>query len=169
MAERGIDLGRRGFLKGLLPSDPAVIRPPWSLEETIASACTGCGACISACPQAIIRLDARQRPEIDFSSSECTFCGACAEACPEPVFDRARPGFQHIALIGDMCFAARGIVCQSCGDACPEAAIRFRPRRGGPALPELAVDQCTGCGACIAACPAAAIGTRPTAAEAAHA
>ncbi|KFC63285.1 ferredoxin-type protein [Bosea sp. LC85] len=169
MAERGIDLGKRGFLKGLLPSDPAVIRPPWSVEETIASACTGCGACISACPQAIIRLDARQRPEIDFSSSECTFCGACAEVCSEPVFDRARPGFQHIALIGDMCFAARGVVCQSCGDACPEAAIRFRPRRGGPALPELAVDQCTGCGACIAACPAAAIGTRPTAAEAAHA
>lgn len=169
MAERGIDLDRRGFLKGLLPSQPSAIRPPWSLDETIASACTGCGACISACPEAIIRLDARQRPEIDFSSRECTFCGACAAACPEPVFDRGRSAFQHIALIEDTCFAARGIVCQSCGDACPEAAIRFRPRLGGPALPELAADQCTGCGACIAACPAAAIGTRLTAAEGTHA
>ena len=38
---------------------------------------------------------------------------------------------------GEACFAARGVVCQSCGDACPEGAIRFRPRLGGPALPTL--------------------------------
>lgn len=160
-------LDRRSFLRGRIAPRPEAVRPPWSREATITAACTACGACATACPQHIITPDADGRPAIAFSS-ECTFCGACAEACPEPVFDLAAPAFGHVAAIGAQCFAARGIVCQSCGDACPEAAIRFRPRLGGPALPEIASDRCTGCGACIAACPAAAIATRVPA-EAAHA
>ncbi|MDX3808472.1 MAG: ferredoxin-type protein NapF, partial [Bosea sp. (in: a-proteobacteria)] len=125
-----------------------------------------CGACLPACPQHLIALDASGRPALDFSVGECSFCGACADACPEPVFDRAIAAFAHVAAIGPQCFASRGIVCQSCGDACPESAIHFRPRLGGPALPELASDLCNGCGACIAACPAQAMVPRPM--EAAH-
>lgn len=53
---------------------------------------------------------------------------------------------------------ARGnVVCRTCGDACEAAAIRFRPRLGGAALPEVDGEKCTGCGACVAPCPAAAI------------
>lgn len=73
----------------------------------------------------------------------------------------------HIASIGTACFAARGIVCQSCGDACPETAIRFAMRLGGPALPVLHTERCNGCGVCIDACPASAITSIPVA-EAAH-
>jgi ferredoxin-type protein NapF len=107
-------------------------------------------------------------PQVDFSRNECTFCGKCAEACPEPVFDRALPAFPHAVAIGEACFAARGVVCQSCGDACPESAIRFRPRLGGPALPSLDADRCTGCGACIGPCPASAIAVVMPSAEPAH-
>ena len=65
----------------------------------------------------------------------------------------ARP----IAVINEDCLAEAGIVCRSCGDACPDAAIRFRPRIGLP--PQAVVNEaaCTGCGDCVGACPGEAI------------
>jgi ferredoxin-type protein NapF len=73
----------------------------------------------------------------------------------------------HIAVIGEACLTRLGVVCQSCGDACPERAIRFRPLLGRVALPEVAADRCTGCGECVAVCPVAAIAV-PPGAEAGH-
>ncbi|MBN9453547.1 MAG: ferredoxin-type protein NapF [Bosea sp.] len=170
MGENAIDPGRRRFLTGRSAQpQPEGVRPPWSRATSIAGACTGCGACVPACPQHIIALDAGGRPILNFAVSECSFCGACAETCPEPVFDRLLPAFEHVATVGSDCFAGRGIVCQSCGDACPESAIRFRPRLGGPALPEIAGDRCTGCGACIPACPAQAIAIGARLLESTHA
>jgi ferredoxin-type protein NapF len=65
----------------------------------------------------------------------------------------ARP----IAVINEDCLAEAGIVCRSCGEACPDSAIRFRPRLGLP--PQAIVDEaaCTGCGQCVGACPGEAI------------
>ncbi|QJP15197.1 ferredoxin-type protein NapF [Starkeya sp. ORNL1] len=165
MGRQGLD--RRTFLSGGFAAEH-LVRPPWTRDSVIAEACSGCGACIPACPQSIISLDRRRRPVVEFDAGECTFCGRCADACPEPVFDRSIAPFPHIAVIGDTCFPARGIVCQSCGDACPEMAISFRLRLGGPALPFIAADRCTGCGACIAACPADAIAATVPKREAPH-
>jgi ferredoxin-type protein NapF len=72
-----------------------------------------------------------------------------------------------IAAIGAGCLARHGVVCQSCGDACPERAIRFRPMLGRVALPAVATDRCTGCGECVALCPVAAI-TVPAGPEVGH-
>jgi NAD-dependent dihydropyrimidine dehydrogenase PreA subunit len=63
---------------------------------------------------------------------------------------------QH-ARVTEGCLARRGIVCQSCRDACPESAIRFRPRLGRVAEPEVDLAACTGCGECVTPCPVAAI------------
>jgi ferredoxin-type protein NapF len=60
-------------------------------------------------------------------------------------------------VIADGCLARLGIVCQSCGDVCPEGAIRFALRRGGPPLPAVEKERCTGCGACLEICPVNAI------------
>ena len=156
-------VSRRGFLTAR-PA-PAFRPMPPGVSAASRAACTGCGDCVTACPQQIL-LVAGGRVAIDFDRGECTFCSACATACAEPVF--ATPAVMaHRAVIGDSCLARRGTTCMSCRDACPEDAIRFVPRMGGPFLPDLSPAACTGCGACIAPCPADAIAMRPK--EPAHA
>ena len=62
-----------------------------------------------------------------------------------------------VALIGDGCLAEAGIVCRTCGESCPDSAIRFHPRLGLP--PRAIVNEvaCTGCGECVGVCPGEAI------------
>ena len=62
-----------------------------------------------------------------------------------------------VAVINDGCLAEAGIVCNSCGDACPASAIRIRPRIGLP--PQAFVNEaaCTGCGDCARVCPGDAV------------
>ncbi len=100
-------------------------------------------------------------PTIDFrlGTGECTFCGECAAACQPAALKVAAdaPPWRLKAAIGEACLALKDIVCRSCGDRCNAGAIRFRPRLGGAARPELDAAACTGCGACIGVCPSAAI------------
>jgi ferredoxin-type protein NapF len=62
-----------------------------------------------------------------------------------------------VAVIGDTCLVEAGIVCCSCEDACPELAIRFRPRIGLPQQAIVSETACTGCGQCVDLCPESAI------------
>jgi len=149
-------LSRRKFLQGRTALGPG-IRPP-GVSSSSLNACTGCGSCVEACPTGIISL-VHSFPTLDFTVGECTFCEECRKACPEPVFSADSPrSLPHVAAISESCFAKSGIACQSCRDACPNNAIRFSPRIGGPFVPELDEDACSGCGACIHVCPADAIG-----------
>lgn len=161
------EITRRSFLvarTSLPPELPA--RPPGAADL---HSCTGCKVCVEACPAAIVSLK-DGLPFLSFVGGECTFCGKCAAACPEPVFVSEVPRRLLSAVsIGPSCFAPNGIACQSCRDACPEDAIRFRPRVGGPFLPELDESACTGCGRCISVCPASAITVAERSTEEEHA
>ena len=62
-----------------------------------------------------------------------------------------------VAAIGAGCLPFEGVDCQLCRDACAAGAVRFRPVRGGPFVPRIAVDACTGCADCVPACPTGAL------------
>lgn len=152
-------ISRRQFLRGDISGRKAPLRPPWARpEDAFLLACTRCGDCVKVCPENILTL-VRGYPEASFTKGECSFCGKCREACvPRALEERTgeRP-WLLLAQVAASCLAYRDIVCRSCGDACSEAAIRFSPRLGGSARPEIQAERCTGCGACVSTCPTGAV------------
>lgn len=157
------NLSRRSFFRGR--SAPAApLRPPWAVDEAaFLQQCTACGDCIRACPTGILATAVPgQPPVVDFRQGECTFCGQCASACRPRALRREddREPWPYKAEAGEACLARQQVECRSCGDFCPEGALRFPARAGGPALPVLLGDRCSGCGACLAPCPTAAISIR---------
>lgn len=136
---------------------PLVLRPPWALPgSAFARACTGCVACVDACPEQVLVLR-KGKAVFDPERGECSFCHACVDACaPGALRDEGKdaPWIQG-AVVDDACLGARGVVCASCRDACPAAAILIPPAARGAAC--IDADACTGCGACVAVCPTDAI------------
>lgn len=156
-----VSISRRGFLRGVGKVRPALIRPPWALvEQAFVASCTRCEACIEHCPQGILIHGDGGFPQVDFSRGECTFCAECLVGCEPAALQRTSVDqlpWQLQVDIGSNCLAMNGVECRVCGENCPETAIRFRPRLGGVALPELDAQCCSACGACVAPCPSGAI------------
>jgi ferredoxin-type protein NapF len=156
-----VNVARRDLFRGrfVRAEKPHGLRPPHAVpEKRFVDLCDGCAACVPACPETVIRLDGDRRPVLSFVHGECTFCRNCATVCPTGALalDGARP-WTAKAEISGRCLAVGGVHCRSCGDACPESAIRFLPRADGRFLPAVAVAACTGCGACVGPCPVDAV------------
>ena len=64
-------------------------------------------------------------------------------------------------LVTDRCFAAIGVYCESCRDACDTGALSFVPQRGFGSRLVVAPDLCSQCGECTRVCPRDAIRVRP--------
>lgn len=157
-----VTLARRAFLRGRTLQQH-VLRPPGARPESdFVNLCTRCDDCIKACPTTVIHRGQGGFPELSFSSGECTFCGECVAACrPAALVAQGEPlTLPYRAAINDRCMTYQRIECRVCGERCPAAAIGFRPRIGGVAIPELDASRCTGCGACEAPCPTGAIVVR---------
>jgi ferredoxin-type protein NapF len=167
-----VDMARRAFLRGQSLRVSALShRPPWAVDETLfTDLCTRCGTCVSACPTGLLTQGAGRFPEADFRQGHCTFCMACVHACeaestrqgvsrqsPALAFSPYLPPWSLQATIGTACLPRQGVLCRSCEDHCEAGAIRFAPKLGYPAQPDIMVSCCTGCGGCIATCPTYAI------------
>lgn len=156
-----MDASRRGFLLGRRQVVAASLRPPWALAEAaFLDACTRCGKCAEKCPTHIVVMGDGGYPTVDFSRGECSFCGDCVAGCADAALRRdSEHGTPwHLrAAIGEACLARQDVVCRSCGDNCEARAIRFSPRLGGAAMPDVNEAACTGCGACVAVCPVQAV------------
>jgi len=152
--DQNFSASRRAFLKLPCPPESKTIRPPWTDENAIAAACTGCNGCIEACPENILGTDPAGRPVVEFNGGECTFCRKCAEACDANVFDLTREApWNLVAALQPGCLQDHGISCQLCRDLCPATAIRVDLAKRPFGRLKIDTAVCTGCGACLAACP----------------
>jgi ferredoxin-type protein NapF len=155
-----IDRQRRAFLTiGQVKENNTDINLPWlKSKEHFLDKCTQCQVCIESCPESIIEKGQGGYPTVNFSLGECTYCNECSTQCPEELFDTKQEQPWALKLIiNDSCFPRRGIVCQSCRDACEPQAITFKYGISSIPNPELDVSQCIDCGACVSSCPANAI------------
>jgi len=155
-----IDKQRRAFfMTGQVTKVNSDVHLPWLKNaEDFLDKCTQCEACMQRCPEEIIKKGEGGYPTVDFSLGECTFCRACTEHCPEDLFDTEQSVAWPLDLkVTDSCFTEKGIVCQSCRDACEPQAISFYYEAGEIPKPEINLSSCTSCGACVSSCPANAI------------
>lgn len=137
-----------------------LLHPPWAIgEKEFRSKCDGCRACLGSCENKILIADGDGFPVVDFSRGSCSFCGACAESCSRQAFSpvQSRPPWGIKAWITGDCLAHNHVLCRTCGEHCPEAAIIFPQQAGTISAPQVLAERCSGCGACFSPCPAGAI------------
>jgi len=153
-------LSKSSVLHSCLGLAAPVIRPPWALRENyFQDICTGCDACIAACPTSILVKARGGYPIVDFGINECTFCGDCVNICKPRALQKkeGRSPWDLKASINSSCLSSAGITCRVCGDRCDARAITFKLALSGKATPVIELSLCTGCGACIAPCPVDAV------------
>ena len=158
-----MDHSRRFFLRGQFsaPTSARAPRPPWAIDADaeFLKTCTRCMACLAVCPTSILRVGDGGYPEVSFQANGCDTCGQCVVACAPGALKQTphTPGWTWRAQIDTYCLALQHVECRVCGEFCDAQAIRFQPKLGGVATPEVQHSLCTGCGHCVSKCPTGAI------------
>ncbi|MCC6621876.1 MAG: 4Fe-4S binding protein [Deltaproteobacteria bacterium] len=146
-----------------------VVRPPGAIDEAaFLAACTRCGRCVEACPEAAIVKGPDDTPRLEPERVPCVVCAdvPCAAACPEE-----SGALVHIAReqlrIGVVGVSARLCINHHEADAC-EACLEWCKgpqalRPGARGIPVVDEALCVGCGLCVGHCKAypRALGIRP--------
>lgn len=155
-----MDVAKRSFLRNIVrharesASVPRTVpRPPTALEEKdFIQACTGCGECVSACPNAIIRVRhqlAELEPELNF----CTHCHECQRVCPTSALSHTVSDCSLRPQITSNCNPQTAFYCAECQYCCAMNAITIHKNN----KPIINLELCNGCNACQYHCPVSAI------------
>jgi ferredoxin len=111
--------------------DDLVVGHPAALfgRVDVASGCTACSACATACPTGALEVEDREDTiALLHDPSLCTGCGLCARACPEQVVHVTR-GLDLRSLDARFELAStRRRRCRACGTLLPPQAVVERNR-----------------------------------------
>lgn len=143
------------------------IFPPGSKgERHLKEHCTGCGLCISACPNDVLRPGILVKPESSYERGYCRpECNRCSSVCPAGAIlpitlaEKSSTQIGHAVWQFDLCIVNKDHVeCGNCARHCPTGAIQMvSPDPNNPdalKVPVVNTERCIGCGACENLCPA---------------
>lgn len=158
----------------LLSAKPKIsgISPPGSISIVhLKQNCTACHACITACPNNIIKpatmeygLDGVLLPVLNFDNHFCSYeCNQCSIVCPSNAIMPITLEEKKLTQVGKVRFIPKRCIvftdktaCGACEEHCPTKAITMVPykNREGLYFPSVNRDYCIGCGGCEFICPA---------------
>ena len=154
-----------------VPERVTPIVPPGALSlRNMASHCTACQLCVSACPNDVLRpstkLATLMQPELSYERGYCRpECTKCSEVCPAGAILKITPEDKSATQIGHAVWVKKncipltdGVDCGNCARHCPTGAIQMvlsdADNPDSPKIPVVNTARCIGCGACENLCPA---------------
>ncbi len=165
-----VDGGLAAITDKKIPDRKTRIVPPGALSiKNLASHCTACQLCVSACPNGVLRpstdLSALMQPESSYERGYCRpECTRCSEVCPTGAImpitaaDKSAIQIGHAVWVKENCIPLTdGVECGNCARHCPVGAITMVPSiaddDNSPKVPVVNTERCIGCGACENLCP----------------
>ena len=169
--QHNVDGGLAVILDKKAPKRSTPIAPPGAVSlKHLASHCTGCQLCVSACPNGVLRpstgLLTLMQPEASYERGYCRpECTECSQVCPAgaiiKITDAEKSAIHvgHAVWVKENCVPLTdGVECGNCARHCPVGAIQMVPSEPGndasPKIPAVDEQKCIGCGACENLCPA---------------
>lgn len=169
--EKKVDGGLAVIADKKIPERLTPLVPPGAQGlRNMASHCTACQLCVSACPNGVLRpsakLETLMQPESSYERGYCRpECTKCSEVCPAGAIlritaaDKSAIQIGHAVWVRENCVPLTdGVECGNCARHCPSGAIQMVPSEAdnpdSPKIPVVNAERCIGCGACENLCPA---------------
>ena len=168
--DKKVDGGLADIADKVAPKRATKIVPPGAKSlKNMASHCTGCQLCVSACPNGVLRpstdLMTLMQPEASYEVGYCRpECVRCSEVCPAgaisliDVAEKSSIQVGHAVWPRELCVPIKdGQECGNCARHCPSGAITMVPLDANDPkslkIPVVNEELCIGCGACENLCP----------------